>query len=229
MGQHVSIPSEFWLSSSLDPNTIIRRQISQTAPVVADARGIPVYKDLRISKEDVHNAWPRSLNSLIEGSALHTSPSCLKISAGEDGPFFETRSESLYNTRRTLKLKLENVAVERAVSEIRLTLLSVEPQSEYIGPWVLASGITFAAGDHTFIPLVSYGEADSAQNYSTSKYDRSDSFFIFLTGRSCPSPSKERPQYIRVRATGVGSAPCQYRGKVWVDRSDARLRISDAE
>jgi hypothetical protein len=127
-----------------------------------------------------------------------------------------------------LKLKLENVAVERAVSEIKLTLLSVEPQSEYIGPWVLASGITLAAGDHTFIPLVSYGEADSAEKYSTSRYDRSDSFFIFLAQRNCPSPPKANPQYVRIRATGIGSAPCDYRAKIWVDPTESRLRIADA-
>jgi hypothetical protein len=242
-GFHVLIPHEVWLSCTLDFNTSARRQPGRTAPIIPGASLIPIYTDLRAAGSDVLMTWPAKELSASEMNSqslarvkerlqgeTHSSTPLLKISSREDGQYFKTKSENLYNTRRILKLKLENISGEHAVSQIKVTLLSIEPQSDYVGPWTLASGLTLAAGDHNFIPFVSFGEADSAANYSTSRYDRSDSFYVFLTNDSNqPSGPKETPQYFHVRATGIGTAPCEYRGKVWVDKSDGRLRIADAD
>jgi hypothetical protein len=59
-GIHKPIPATFWLVGTFDMNTIVRRQISQTAPAVPNQRGIPFYKDLQISRADVYRSWPRA-------------------------------------------------------------------------------------------------------------------------------------------------------------------------
>jgi hypothetical protein len=129
---------------------------------------------------------------------------------------------------RTLNLRLDNTNQRDAVIGIKLTILSIEPQSEYVGPWLLANNLTLAAGDHCFIPLVTYQEAGTVTRYSTSPYERSATFFEILSTGTQPKPARDVPQFIVVRATGIGSAPFDYRCKIWVDRPDGRLRIADA-
>jgi hypothetical protein len=118
----------------------------------------------------------------------------------------------MYSTQRTYYIKVENISNYKHVTEIKLSVLSLEPQRDYIEPWELDSEFTLAAGDHIFVPLVQYGEANS-DNYSSSAYSRSDSFSIIL-GRGGigkqPTGPKEIPQTILIRATGVGTAPCDY-------------------
>ena len=82
--------------------------------------------------------------------------SALKISVGETGPYFQTRARGLRSTIRTLNLSLDNTSRKDAVTEVKVTILFIEPQSEYVGPWLLAKDLNLAAGDHCFVPLVSY-------------------------------------------------------------------------
>jgi hypothetical protein len=156
--------------------------------------------------------------------------SLLRLSTSEEGPYFTTRSK-LYSTQRTYFLKVENDHEERHVADIKVSILGIRPHDEYKGPWELDSGFTLAAGDHRFVPLVQYGEANSS-GYSTSAYSRSDSFFVVLTkggiGKQ-PTGSKAIPQTILLRATGIGTAPCDYACRVWVDDPDGRLRIADSD
>jgi hypothetical protein len=84
----------------------------------------------------------------------------LRLSTGESGPFFSTKGK-MYSTERTYYIKVENIGNHKHVTEIKVSVLSLEPQTNYIGPWELDSGFTLAAGDHKFIPLVQYGEANS--------------------------------------------------------------------
>ena len=81
----------------------------------------------------------------------------------------------MYSNERTYYLKVENIDNEKHVTGIKLSILRIDPQDEYIGPWELESGFSLAAGDHKFVPLVQYGEANSA-GYSSSAYSRSDYF-----------------------------------------------------
>jgi hypothetical protein len=163
----------------------------------------------------------------ILGSA--TVRPLLRLSTGESGPFFATKGK-MYSTQRTYYIKVENISNYKHVTEIKLSVLSLEPQRDYIGPWELDSGFTLAAGDHRFVPLVQYGEANS-DNYSSSAYSRSDSFFIILgkggIGKQ-PTGPKGIPQTILIRATGVGTAPCDYACRVWVQNPDGLFRIADS-
>jgi hypothetical protein len=81
------------------------------------------------------------------------------------------------------------------------------------------------------IPLVQYVEASSA-GYSSSAFSRSDSFFVVLTeggiGKQ-PTGPKDVLQTILVRATGIGTAPCDYACRVWVQNPDGRLRIAASD
>jgi hypothetical protein len=155
--------------------------------------------------------------------------SLLRLSMGEGRPYFKTAGK-MYSVQRTYCIKVENIDHERHVTEIKLSILSVEPQEEYVGPWELESGFALAAGDHKLVPLVQYGEANSI-GYSSSAYSRSDSFFVILTKADiCKQPAgpKAVPQTILVRATGIGTAPCDYAYRVWVQDPDGRLRIADS-
>jgi hypothetical protein len=94
----------------------------------------------------------------------------------------------------------------------KVAVLAIEPE-EYSGPWVLESGFSLAAGDHIFLPLARYGEALRA-NYTSSVFDRSDSFLEIVTKGVQPKPSKESVHFLTLRATGIGSAPSDYRCKL---------------
>ncbi len=161
------------------------------------------------------------------GSQAVAGPqSAMRVSCGEDGLFCQTKARNIYGTERTLRLRVDNIHEARAITDIKVAVLAIEPQTEYTGPWVLESGFTLAAGDHRFVPLARYGEASRAP-YTTSVYDRSDTFLEILAQGMQPKPSKEGTHFITLRVTGVGSAPYDYRCKVWVDRADGRLRIAD--
>jgi hypothetical protein len=189
--------------------------------------------DCRLFVDGNHVLRLEQNEELIKLATSDLSPkraiSKLKLSTGESGPFMKTDSRSLHRTRRMLNLKIENMDDEQAVTGIEIGIRAIEPQTEYVGPWVLASDLSLAAGAQKFIPMVSYGEAKNSHHYSTSGYDRSDSFFEVLTTANQPKPLKQTPQFISIRATGFGSAPCDYRCRVWVDQSEARLRVEDAD
>ena len=75
------------------------------------------------------------------------------MSVGENGGYFKTDGRKLYKTTRIFYLKIENVNSEKTISDIRIVIVSVDPQKEYIGPLVLTAKLILAAGDHTFEPL----------------------------------------------------------------------------
>jgi hypothetical protein len=57
-GTHVDIPERYWSSATIYPFSLHNPDISQTMPAVPNPDGIPVYKDVRILREDVERAWP---------------------------------------------------------------------------------------------------------------------------------------------------------------------------
>jgi hypothetical protein len=159
-------------------------------------------------------------------SALITDPipRCLRITTGESGLFCQPKARNIHGIERTLKLRIDNIHPAHAVTDIKVAVLGIEPQTEYSGPWVLETGFALAAGDHRFVPLARYGEASRAP-YTTSVYERSETFFEILTEGVRPKPSKEGVHLVTIRATGIGSAPCDHQCKMWVDRPDGRLRV----
>jgi hypothetical protein len=158
-----------------------------------------------------------------EISAPKSPRPSLKITTGEIELYFSTKSWNLYSTERTFKLRLDNIDPEKAITDIKISVSSVEPMGQEGGPWELESGFTLAAGDYRLIPLVSYGEGDT--RFTRLGYGNGDSFFRVLSKSGQPMPPKEVPQIVTIRATGIGTAPCEYQCKVWVDQEDGLFRI----
>ncbi len=100
--------------------------------------------------------------------------------------------------------------------------MEVVPPTDYEGPWLLKDGIPLAAGGHTFVPLVTYGEAREPD-----KYDSGDTFVTMETSTGRPTLDVG-PQYtVTLRATAPETAYCDFQCHVWVD-GEGRLRIANA-
>ena len=142
----------------------------------------------------------------------------LQIEVGEHGPFFSTRGKGLHRSERQFNIKIENMHERHPVTGCKVYLLEIEP-SEYMGPWLLKEGFSLAAGDHTFIPFVTYGEAREP------KYRSGDSFMVICVPEPSPKPSARSTHMLTLKATSLDTAPCEFRCKLWVDEA-GRLRIA---
>ena len=58
----------------------------------------------------------------------------LRLSTGEEKPFCKAQSK-MYGVQRTYYIKIENADDEKHVTDVKLTIHSIEPQNEYVGPW----------------------------------------------------------------------------------------------
>ncbi len=161
----------------------------------------------------------------VSRSNAATIISALRMTVGESGPYFQTEG-SVYDIRRTFNLKLENIDRQQPISNCAVRILSVIPQTDYDGPWLLRDGVSLAAGDHVFIPLVTYGEAREPDKNPT----YGDTFMTMGTanGRPCLDVGEEHEEYtVTLRATAQNTAFCDFECRVWVDEN-GRLRIEEA-
>lgn len=143
--------------------------------------------------------------------------SSIRMTVGEGGPYFKTNS-NLYIIHRTFNLKLENIDQNKSISNCSVKILAVRPDTGYGDSWLLKEDILLAAGDHAFIPLVTYGEAYRAT-------DRGDSFMTMGTSDGRPHLGIEEKFIITVRATALETAFCEIQCRIWVD--DGQLRIEE--
>lgn len=150
----------------------------------------------------------------------------LRMEVGETGKLFCTSAASgLYNTQRTYNLKIENPNTHSKISGCKLQILKIEPQTEYQGPWLLKGGITLAAGDCDFIPLVTYIEARDP-----TKAGSSGNTFMIIRAPSpdlAPKPSASGEHIVTIKATALETPPSEFQCKVWVDVNSGRLRIEE--
>lgn len=189
-------------------------------------------------KENADAANQRAVTHNEFGGTVGLPP-ILSLSTGENGSYSISRAINLHARSRTLNLRVENLDRKRSVTDIEVSIRSIKPYSHRTGPWCLRKGFSLSAGADIFIPLASYGESYDVKNapraVQTDNFLMSNSVFELLvqsntlSARNVPTPSKETAQYVLVRATGMGTAVCDYRCKIWVDRSDGRLRIADAD
>ena len=150
---------------------------------------------------------------------VEINPHALRMSVGESGPFMRT-SSSLYKIKRTFNVKIENTEKYQAVTDCKIRIEKIEPP-EYEGPWLLTSGFSLAAGDHQFVPLVTYGEAADQ-----TKFPCGDSFMIMHVSEPSPAPSAKVEQIVHLKATSLQTSPCEFRCKIWID-AGGRLRITE--
>jgi len=144
----------------------------------------------------------------------------LKLTVGETGKFFKTKSTD-GTIRRTYCVKCENVSRDESVRNCKVTLNSITTQTEYIGPWVIEEGFDLAAGDHKFIPLISYGEARLPSAIGETFME------VLPPGVGNPKPSSNNAHILQIRATGISTGPYDFCCKVWIE--GGQLRIAQAE
>lgn len=148
--------------------------------------------------------------------------SIIRMTVGESGPYLDTGGSGPYAIRRTFNLMLENIDLSKPVSNCSVKILSVTPATDYEGPWLLEEGLSLAAGDHVFIPLVTYGEARDSNNYPCG-----DTFMTMGTADDYPLLDIGEKYTVTMRATAPETAFCEFQCRIWVDDS-GRLRIEGA-
>lgn len=158
---------------------------------------------------------------LLSGDRNPASQSAIQLTIGESEPYLAT-SGSVYGTKRTLKLMIENKSRDRSLSGGRVQIVSIAPKTEYDGPWELRSGMQLAPGDHTLVPLVSYGEAREP-----TKYDCADTFMTLGTKDGRPYLSVGPEYTITIRTTAMETPWVEIECKLWKD-GDGKLRIRES-
>ena len=149
------------------------------------------------------------------------SMSLFQLSVGENGQFLRTESKDIYSIKRTFNLRVDNIDARQNLAHCKLSILSIEPQTEYQGPWVLKDEFGLAAGESIFVPIVRYGEAREPD-----KFPCSNSFFVVLTeSAGVPKLDIDSEHVLTIRATSPRTAFQDFKFKVWVESS--RLRIAN--
>lgn len=144
----------------------------------------------------------------------------LSLDIGECGEFFQTSGRlNLYTHQRTLNVKIINNDRTKSLSGCKVKILDISPH-EYNGPWILREDFSLAAGDHIFVPLASYVEADDPK-----KTPSGSTFFEILSTKNRPKPAADGEHVISLRATALDTAYYDLKCKLWVDEND-RLRVA---
>jgi hypothetical protein len=172
------------------------------------------YADLRLNRAQVVSL-PQQIVSNSQSDA-----SAFKITFGEAEPYFKTKLENFYKVYRTFNLKLENRDLSKAATGCKVYVTDIEPAEYPVPTLPLKDGFDLAAGDHIFIPLVTYGEA-----MDQTITPCGDSFMMICVPQLAPKPSADREHIVTVRATSLQTGPRDARCKIWVDRN-GRLRIA---
>jgi len=154
---------------------------------------------------------------------VQAPPPILQIEVGESGPFVDTTGSGIYDIKRTFKIKLSNIHGHQTTVNCKVRVTAIEPQDEYIGPWLLKEFPSLAAGDHVFIPLARYGEARNPKTYNCA-----DSFFTtYIEDRGRPALDVGKTYIFTLLATGTHSPVCKFHCKLWVNE-EGRFRIEKA-
>lgn len=169
----------------------------------------------------IKNEFRSVLEDILNKKNGTTIISSLRMTIGESGPYFGTEG-SVYSIRRTFNLKLENTDRSKSLSDCSIHIREVVPPTDYQGPWLLQDGIVLAAGAHTFIPLVTYGEAREPD-----KYPSGDTFMTMGTANGHPCLDVGEEYTVALRVTAQNTAFCDFECRIWVDEN-GRLRIANA-
>lgn len=169
------------------------------------------------------------LNARVGLEGMRTVPSVatnqqIEIAFGEEEPFEKLTSAQLYRLERLLLLEFKNPYRDRAITNCKLEVISIEPFSGKRRPFILRENFDLAGGDHLFVPFVRYGES---RNVSSG--------IVGDSGIAICAPEGANPNFlaalpidveniITVRATAMEASVCEERVVVWVG-AGTRLRI----
>lgn len=225
-GPHLLIPKEYWEYYGFDWVTLLEGNGEEFQTALEKNTSsilMHVYRSLKTSKSEIERLWPSAATegSLEEvRSDVSVEPSTLNMSVAETGPYLTTDG-SVYGITRTYNLKIENTERTKTVSNCKIYITSIVPHTEYDGPWLLKDQISLAAGDHEFVPLVTYGEAREPE-----KYPCGDKFMTMGTESGRPCPDADKRYTLTLRATAPEASYRDFRCEVWVSE-DGRLRIRE--
>ena len=201
-GVHESIPAEYWYKNRIDWFSLLRNE-PRTEPSNATFNG-DGYTSLMTSRATVERHWPAI------GSTGPRALSTLRITFGMEDAYTDAAGSSLRQIRRTFSFKLENIG-QKTLSGCRVVVEATEPKSSLTLPIVLREGIALAPGDHSFIPLVRYGEPRGPEDYA-------DSFATLVVGPD------EKPLFnmgegilLILKATGVDTPSYTAHCTIWID------------
>jgi hypothetical protein len=209
-GVHEPIPVEYWFNNRIDWFSLLRNE-PRTEPSNATFRG-DAYTSLMTSRAAVERYWPAM------GASGPRAISALRISFGMEDGNTSTAGSNLYQLRRTLSLKLENIG-QKALSSCKLIVESSDAKSGITFPLVLREGITLAPGEHIFIPLVRYGEA-----LEPHKFNCADSFATLVTPDEKPLFDVGESIQINLKVTGLDTPPHTAQCRTWISQ-EGRLQI----
>jgi hypothetical protein len=144
----------------------------------------------------------------------------LEISVGDTGSFVHVNAKWIHDLQKMFNLKVENRDSHKPLSNCKLIVQTITPDPGYRSPWILKEGFSLAGGDHTFVPLASYGEAREP-----SKTPCADTLMTLLTRDRMLALGIDTEQLLEIRATSPDSAYCDIKCKLWVD-DHGRFRIA---
>jgi hypothetical protein len=167
------------------------------------------YTDPKISRRDMQRVarhLKKHANFISEWSKSPPKPSeihPLKISVGTDPSYYELiEYRSLWSLTRLFKLKVENADRAKTVVGCKVVIASIEPQPGYRSPWTLKENFSLAAGDHVFVPLVSYQERREPEKYPENPAI-CDTFKIHSIGERQPLLGTETEHILHIRCTAI--------------------------
>jgi hypothetical protein len=134
----------------------------------------------------------------------------LRINVGADGPFFDVSNSDLYSFTRRLRIQACNDDKSKAALNCKIQITDISPYTGYRGPWLLRENFTLAAGDSTFVPLVSYREARNPL-----RTDASDTSIEVCSIGNHPPLLPTEESAITVRMTATDMPFCEIQCVVW--------------
>ncbi|SNT49710.1 protein of unknown function [Tardiphaga sp. OK246] len=150
------------------------------------------------------------------------SKSDIRLIVGEGRSFFDVPKHSLYAMTRRFSLRVENTNPSKSLSQCRVQILAVTPDSGHQYPRILKTDFTLAAGDHVSIPIVSYGEAREP-----AKFNCADSVIALEGADRQAALQIDQATRISIRATALDAAYVDLDVYVWVDQR-GHLRIAES-
>lgn len=109
----------------------------------------------------------------------------------------------------TFGVKIENISSHKPISDCKVTVLKVEPDTGYCAPWVLKPRFSLAAGEHLFIPLATHHKTDTLVKLETTN--------------ERPVLGVDKEYIASIRATSPDSAFCDIDCKIWVKDGDLHV------
>lgn len=196
-----------WFIYGYAADQVISQLISYTPSIVLAVLGTYLFFDTR---KKLKSNLPGVVRDAVLASpqfyhgggdvAVGTKSTPLQLSIEEREPLNRRPWSQIKG--KTFCLKVENTNSHKPLNECKVTVLKIEPDTGYQAPWVPHPKFSLAAGEHWFVPLVTYCAPDTIVKLET------------ISGR--PILDVGREYTASIRATSPDSGFCDINCKIWV-------------